>query len=146
MGVETLRQAGILTRENRQALIQILRNGHENAIGVAARSMILLNNNDQLTRDRLAEIVRRPHNGLLLALQDGTGFSREEPVDDDVANLRPYMRVLGEASRQNSLVNKIASPILGRIGFFAACSPEHESGVDKKTAAVIAPALLGKRR
>ena len=107
--------------------------------------MILLNNNKQLTSDRLAEIVQRPHHGLLLALQHGEEFSRREPVDNDVANLRQTLRILGQGRRQDTLVfRRIEPAILAKIGFFATCSAEYEDGIDEKTAAIIAPTFLAK--
>ena len=80
----------------------------------------------------------------MLALQDGKGFSRKDPVDNDVANLRPYIRVLGEGRRQGTPFAKMVPDILGKIGFFAACSAEREDGIDEKTAAIMSRTLLAK--
>ena len=143
-GFVRLQQANILTPENRQALIQVALNGHGHAMGVAARSMILLNNNDQLTPDRLAKMVRKPRHEFVLALQDGEGFSRKDPVDNDVANLRKTLRVLGEGSRQDTPFAKMEPAILGKIGFFATCSTKHKNGIDRKTAAIMSRTLLDK--
>lgn len=136
-GLHILSKNNMFTRDHLNFLVQAR---FSDCYASVARTMTVLDKSNKLDEANKFRLLEYPRHSLLLAKEEGTGFTRKSVVDNQLLDIQKKCRVLGEGRRDSKHIFFDFDPsVLVNIAFLSSTG-----AIDQRTAIITGNELLKK--